>query len=825
MAAGLGAGTQENKGIDMRAIDRLLPGLLAAALGTSTAAAAEQPAPVQGGLEEIVVTAQKRAESEQSVPLSMTTFGAVALEQKAVTAFFDYGTKVPNLAFAPTGDGVGTSRTISIRGISGDNVTGFYVDDTPLPDSIDPRILDVDHIEVLRGPQGTLYGARSMGGTVRIITKQANLSEFEATVHGGAGKTSGTDRANFTGDGVVNIPLVQDTAALRLSGFYDEQAGFFKRSYCTDPATAGVSCTPLSTTGITTVKNVGMTDTYGGAVTLTWKVSDDVTITPRIMVQRESYNGFPMADYLSAPNNGVGYPFGPMYADATNLPSAMKPTNFTQARWFNVPEGGSDEWHLYSLNLHWKTGLGDLVSSTAYFDRRVDETEDETDFVWGAITSNFGTLPNCGSATTAFNWCSLPSAGGITEIKAYQRFAQEVRFASDLKGPMQFVVGAFYSDFHGRLPFAAYYPPATVPGLDAALGGPNNPDYADLVFSSDYHTAVKEPAVFGEVSWKATDALKVTGGLRWYQVKTTAYGYQEGLAVGGGPAIVDPSTTNTESGVNPKVQVDYHFTPDKMAYVMVAKGFRPGGLVPSVPAGVPGTPLDCVAELLNIDPNLTLQATRRFKSDSLWNYELGAKTAWLDNRLTLNAATFFIKWKDIQQQILLGCGFQYRANAGGAESKGGEVELRARPTEHLEVSAGIGYQDAKITQASNTSPQQVGSPVYQVPDWTGNASLTYSTAITTTWRFVGGIDWAYIGRSYSGNNQPTDPRLRDAYNLLDMRLALTHGSIEYALVGKNLADEHANLGDSRSIAAETPGRPRLLVNQPRTFGVEFRAKF
>ena len=191
-------------------------------------------------LEVITVTAQKRAESEQTVPLSMTTFGAAALEQKAIATFFDYGTKVPNLAFAPTGDGVGTSRTISIRGISGDNVTGFYLDETPLPDSIDPRVLDIDHIEVLRGPQGTLYGARSMGGTVRVITKAPNLNGFEATVHGGFSKTSQTGDPNYTADGVVNIPLIQDRLAARVSAFYDRQAGYFKRSFCTDPATAGV---------------------------------------------------------------------------------------------------------------------------------------------------------------------------------------------------------------------------------------------------------------------------------------------------------------------------------------------------------------------------------------------------------------------------------------------------------------------------------------------------------------------------------------------------------------------------------------------------------
>ena len=360
----------------MRSMIRLL--LATGVAGSGMAWAADAPTGLS--LDEIVVTAQKRSESAQTVPLSMTTFGAAALEEKAVATFFDYGTKVPNLAFAPTGDGVGTSRTISIRGISGDNVTGFYVDETPLPDSIDPRILDIDHIEVLRGPQGSLYGARSMGGTVRIITKQANLSTVEGQAHVGIGQTSGAARANVTGDGVLNIPLITDKVALRVSGFYDRQAGYFKRSYCTDPATAGVTCFPLSGGGqTTTVEDVGATESSGAAASLTIKVNDNFTVTPRVMIQNQSYNGFPMADYLSAPGNGIGYPFGPYYADGAPLPTSMKPSSFTQARWFNVPESGTDRWHLYSLGLRWHTSIGDLTSSTAYFDRIVRETEDETE--------------------------------------------------------------------------------------------------------------------------------------------------------------------------------------------------------------------------------------------------------------------------------------------------------------------------------------------------------------------------------------------------------------------------------------------------------------
>jgi iron complex outermembrane receptor protein len=807
-------------------------GLAASLLGIG-AARAEEPA-AGTSLQEIVVTAQKRAEGEQSVPLSMTTFGSAAIEQKAITNFFDYGTKVPNLAFAMTGDGVGTARTISIRGISGDNTTGFYIDETPLPDSIDPRVLDVDHIEVLRGPQGTLYGARSMGGTVRIITKEPELETFGGEVHAGVSDTWNTDRPNDTADAVVNIPIVPGRVALRVSGFFDDEAGYFKRSYCTNINTtaynlnATPTCTPLSVftnpSQVTVVDNVGAVNSYGGALALTIKATDDLTITPRVMLQQESYNGFPMADVLTDPANGYGYPVpsGPY-----TLPT-LKPTDFTQARMFDVPEGGFDHWNLYSVAIRWKTGYGELVSSTAYFNRIVNETEDQTDFIYAALLGGYQALP-----------------ASLSEEKNYQRFVQEIRFASQLQGPAQFVVGGFYSDFHGRLPFASYYPPSAAVGYGNILVNvfgscppPSvttsgylcpNPQHPDEIFGQNYRTEIKEPALFGELTYDFTSALKGTVGARWSQIKTTAGGYIEGSVTesnadyyAGIGQIIDPTTTTTENSVTPKAQLDYHIDHDVMVYATAAKGFRPGGLVPSVPAAL------CESQL---PTGVNVNQTRQYASDSLWNYELGMKSSWLENRLTVNASAFYIDWKNIQQWILLGCGFQYRANAGAAVSKGGELEINARPMEPLQLSLGLGYQDAKITavNAGSDSPETVGEPVFETPDWTGNASATWTQPLWASDRLVNSLDYSYVGRSFSANNisgaNGFATRERPSYALLNARAAYMHDRWEVALVGKNLTNEHANLADSRSIAAETPGRPRLIVNQPQTFGVEFRTHF
>jgi iron complex outermembrane recepter protein len=772
---------------------RALIGVFGIALLTSTWASDQ--------LEEVIVTAEKRSESLQTVPMSITAIGAEALQARAVVNFFDYGTKIPNLGFGYTGDGIGTSRTISIRGISGDNVTSIYLDETPLPDSIDPRILDIDHIEVLRGPQGTLYGARSMAGVVRIITKQPDTGSVTGFVHAAASDTWHTDEPNYNLDGSINIPLADDHAALRISGFFERDAGYLWRSYCTDPATAGVNCFPTTANPslVTTLKNQGATDNYGGSLALTIKASDALTITPRFLYQKSTYNGFPLVD---APQGGgpAGFP-----APATLGPlPPITPSDFVQARCFNTPETGSDQWSLATVTAKYETSVGRFVSSTSYFSRNVFERENMSEWVWQTFLAP-----------------GVPLPGTMSEQKKYDDLVQEVRFASELPGPWQFVAGAYFSDLHGSLPWAGQYPVSNMPGFAAAFPVPAalDPAAPDNIFAETYYTSIREAALFSESSYQFTAKLKGTVGLRFYQIDTTAGGNQHGAGAGGGPALVDADETLTARGVNPKGEVEYQINHEDMAYALVAKGFRPGGLVPSVPQSVCGT---YIAE---INPNLTSNDLRRYNSDSLWNYEVGAKTGWLDNTLTVNSSAFYIRWDNIQQWVPLPCGFQYRSNAGAAVSKGFELEVHARPAEGLDLTTGVGYNDARITATSAVSPQKVGDRVLQVPDWTANAALAYTVPLPNTRNLVGTLDYGYVGSSTSANNNPFEPRLRPSYEIVDARIALKFGQQELALTGKNLTNTHANLGDNRSIVAEVIGRPRIVTNQPQTFGVEFRSNF
>lgn len=801
-----------------RRVNRSLAGAVGLFIGLSSARAAEAPQS-SGALAEIIVTAQRREETVQNVPLSITALSERVLEEQAVHSFFDYAGQVPGLAFGYTGDGSGTSRTISIRGISGDGATGFYIDETPVPDSIDPRVVDIQRIEALRGPQGTLYGARSMGGTVRLITQQPDLAAFSGWAKANGSHTQHADTANYGLDAAVNLPLIPDRLALRVVGFGQHDGGYFQRHFLANPADAAnlpPNANPTTLDGLptATATDVGRINSYGGALSLLIKVNDVLSITPRILFQKSDANGLNYADVGAYP---VPTPSPPPVVD-------MHPAGFNQNRFYNLPEGSHDRWALGSLAVKWDAGIGVLSSSTSYFDRTVDETEDETDFLWQNLLAPFDGVPLPNGSV----YHAVPIASTIQELKQIHEFVEEIRFVSQQPGRLQYVAGAFFSDTRGRVPYAGYYPPALAPGISQTagvltIGIPVNPANPDEIFGQDYHTRVSEPALYGEASYLFTDALKATVGVRAYQIRTETGGYLEGLAFGGA-RLTDPQTSFTERGINPKAEMDYHIDNDKMVYGLAARGFRPGGLVPSIPGNSTVDPLGCFAQLEALGYTSAAQ-TKRYRSDHLWNYEVGAKTDWADHRVTLNGAVFFIDWKGIQQLVALPCGFQFRANAGAAQSKGFDLELHARPLEGIDLAAGVGYQHARITQTSSASPQRVGDRVYQVPDWTGNVSATYTMRLGGESSVVTTAAYSYTGNSTSANVTPAMPRIRPGYSLLDARIAYVFGAYEVAVVAKNLTDVKADLADNRSLAAETLGRPRLVVNQPRTIGIECRASF
>jgi len=728
---------------------------LAAGEATTTETGAEQ------ALQEIVVTATKRTEDIQNIGLSITAFSAAQIEDKGVEQFFDYGTSVPNLSFSTgAGDGSLAARGIYLRGVQGANTTGFYIDDTPVLETLDPHIVDVQRIEVLRGPQGTLYGAESMGGTVRIITAQPDPTAFSAQLHSSG---SYTDHGSWNElvEGDVNLPL-SSTLAFRASGFYQSDSGWFDKWIG-----------PESAPPEQVLQDVGSMTYYGGQVALKFEPVQGLSITPRLMFQETDQVGVPYATYY--------------------------PSNLVQREAFDIAEGGTDRWWLGSLTINYAVPFGSFVSSSAVFDRRTNEIEDDSDDLSYSLGLNT-TVP-----------------GPITRDWGWHRIAEELRFASSFFGPVQFILGGFYS--YTTRPRDYEW---TSPDLTAATGWPT-----DLALSFKDQREAGEYAVFGNVSYDILSNLKATAGVRWYRDTATFNQYTNGLFFGGASTYNVPGFD--EKGYTPKYLLEYKLTPDILAYVSAAKGFRPGGDNIELPPGP--APFGCDTDLHNLGVTAAQIAT--FRSDSLWDYEGGFKTSWLDHRYTVNATGFVIEWDNIQQLVALPlCGYGYTGNSGKAQSAGAELEVSGRPLPELTVGLGLGYDDAHITQQGIGSPQPVGSPVTQVPDWTVSANLEYARHITADWSGFGRIDYSYVGPSYSANNATVNPQTglavlfrRAGYDIVNLRGGVRGERYELAAFVKNLTDVRANLADAILIGATVPGQPRIEINQPRTIGAEIRFRF
>ncbi len=737
----------------------ILLALAAAALGAAPVRAetAAVAAGATGGdaLQEIVVTATKRSEDLQNVGLSITALTTQQLESKGVEQFFDYGNSIPNLSFAiGAADGSLAARGVALRGIQGSNTTGFYIDDTPVLETLDPHIVDVARIEVLRGPQGTLYGAESMGGTVRIITAQPNAKEFSGQVHVGL---SGTENGSLNEivEGEVNLPLIDHTLSLRASGFYQFDSGFFDKGLGPEDAP------PTSV-----LHGVASMQYYGGQIALRWEPMEGLSITPRVMYQQTVEDGVPYA-----------------LGNADNL---------LQRQVFNVKEGGTDKWWLDSLTINYTAPFGSFVSSTAYFDRKTFEMEDDTDFT--AYAFGFTT----------------PLASPITREIDLRRFVQELRFASSFSGPVQTILGGFYSNSTRPRDYEW-----NTPGFGSTTGSPS-----DLILAFIDSREATEEAIFGDVSYDILPNLKATAGVRWFRDIATFHQFTDGAFYGFNPTTyIAPSTT--ESGFTPRYLLEYKVTPDVLVYASGAKGFREGGNNIALPSGAP--PIGCDQDLANA--GLSASQVASFKSDDLWSYELGFKSSFADRRFTLNGAGFVIDWKNIQQQISLPlCGYGITGNSGAARSSGFELEMSGRPIPDLTIGLGVGYTDARITQQGAGSPQTVGSPVYDVPQITVASNVEYERPLTADWSGFTRLDYNHVSGSYTTNTQAA-PLYRPAYNIADIRLGGRNERYELALFVKNITNEHANLADAVQIGAEIPGQPHYVVNQPLTAGVEARIKF
>lgn len=791
--------------------------LAAAMLAASPAGLAQQQTS-NVVLENVIVTAQKRQENLQDVPLSITALGTQKLEELHVTDFDDYAKYMPSLSYE--GVGPGFSR-VFFRGVSsGDNgnhsgsqpTVGQYLDEQPITTiqgALDIHIYDIARVEALAGPQGTLYGASSQAGTIRIITNKPDPSKFSAGYDLEGSTVDG--QGGYVAEGFVNLP-VNDKTAIRLVGWGKKDAGYI--SNVLGPRTYPTAAITIDNARFAE-KDYNDVDTYGARAALRVNLNDNWTITPTVMAQEQKANG--------------SFAYDPSVGDLEVMRYR--------------PEKSKDRWGQAALTVEGKIGNLDLVYAGAFLKRDVDTESDYSDYSYFydmlyeyVLTNDAGDI--------------IDPSQYIQGKDRYKRQSHELRLQSPSDWPVRFVTGLFYQrQQHG---IEQRYK------VDDLLADYEVTGWADTIWLTEQERVDRDYAVFGEISFDITKNLSATLGARVFRADNSLegfYGYSENYSSSGtngetrcsqlaGDERFDRSSWVPYTAVNtapcknldkrvreddwtPKVNLTYRFDDERMVYVTYSKGFRPGG----------------VNRRGDFPP---------YDADFLTNYEIGWKTSWAGNRLRFNGAVFMLDWDDFQYSFTGLNGLTNVTNAGGARIKGIETDIEWAATQSLLVSAGMSFLDAKLTQdfcqeldeitgqplaaaqclpdpeapveMSPFAPDGTDLPV--VPKFKGNVTARYSFDI-------GSFD-AYLQGSYIYQDQ-TNPSLlpdenrimgiNDAYGIADFSAGFARSSFNVGVFVSNAFDERADVSRFVQCRAEVCSRPYIVTNQPRTFGVKFGQKF
>lgn len=756
-------------------------------------------------LQDIIVTANKKAQTIQTTPLAITVLSSVQLRRTGTKQFRDFASGIPNLAFDTQGsDGGGRySNGISIRGISGINTTAMYLDETPLPESITPNLIDVARVEVLKGPQGTLYGSATMAGAVKVLTNNPNPKQTEGSFGVSASSVQEGD-FNYGIQGVFNQPIT-DKLALRVSGYYDFESGIYDRvvnpnveiinkesqlreDFYGDPIDVATDGCPGCS--LENQENIDDKQNYGFNASLGFYPNENISIIPKVIYQREKGDGYDFAE-----------------GDVNN---------FTQTSLTGLDESFEDQWTHYSLGMEFKMQRGKLISSTSYLDRRYSEVEDVSDIntIWWMEYEDESI--DDGDAV----WASTMQRSVATRL-----FQQEVRYQSELGGKFEFLLGGFYRSeledwlyLDERPGLSAYllsdnaYDPDECPDCawdyDHVMNNLNAPWYLYNGFFDE-----SEAALFGQFYYDITSQLKATVGFRAFRARQTKVIVEDGADFGFEPLPL--SDNNSETSFNPKFNLSYQMDKDKMLYATVVRGFRLGDINENLPSF-------CLEELEEGDGNFP----RFYTSDFVWNYELGFKGTFADGKLMTNAAAFLNQWNNLQQYRFLDCGWGYTSNVGTAQTTGLELDVRYKLAKVLEINGGIGLLNPVITAGGDFLEAEPDDRILYSPNITANLSASYFQQINDKTAFYANALFQHVGERLGTYFPEEDPEnIYPAYSLLNARIGVQLSSIDLSLFVNNLMNQQANFGQITSFAGNLPGRPRYSTNRPRTIGLEGRVYF
>jgi len=740
----------------------------------SASAAPDNPAPDASGsggtlLEEIVVTATKRSERLLDVPLSVSAVTADQIQARGFTQFSDYINSIPGVYFQD--GGVGDS-VIHIRGATesgvGSTVATYFGEAitsvlTNHGGKANLRLVDIDRVEVLRGPQGTLFGADALAGVLRIIPAAADPTKTEVNTAARGFTTAHSGEGSYHVEGVLNLPLIQDQLAVRLVAYKDDIAGYIDNVVASQPsvdysdaiqAPAGTLVTP-AIAGFTK-KDINREQTWGTRASVRWQPLDRLRFDLNYTLQDARLGSEPFTDPAAGP-----------YQQKRTL-DAFEPGGYGERVTIGTFTAAYD-WEQVSL-----------LSVTNYMRMKRFSNQDIAFLASGA----FG----------------VPLPWGLHDDSLGRVFTQEVRLQSKGKHKLQWTLGAFY--LHQQADLSQFVPDYSCPQcLPEAFFGQS---YAFNVPNAKFSDQ-KQRSIFGELSYEFLPQWTVGVGGRYLKedIEAVSPG-SDGLLAGG----TNPATAPQNGSIhefNPSGYVRFKPSDDTTLYLQASRGFRSGDVNEPYP-------VQCQAEAASAGIGKITDP------DTLTNYELGLKSRFADGKLTLNAAVYKYNWHGVQLGVQLACGFSGIVNAGNIEGKGVELELLAQPTPAWQFNLSLAYNQNHFKDVESGTGFEPGQRLPDAPEKNASVGVQYNFRLNQAWTAFARGDYVYVGDVL----QQFDTVVTEngGYGEANARLAFLHDKFEVDLYGENLTDKR---GISVTGNPAFGGHQTLV--RPREIGVEVRYSF
>ena len=758
--------------------------LATAGILIASAAAAQEAGPPSGDaaatapddrLADIVVTANKRGnEALAKLPLTIQALSGDTLAKSGITQFTEYATRIPGLAFQDLGPG---DKKYIIRGINstGASTVGAYYDEAVISANnandgggrnVDIKLFDIERIEVLKGPQGTLYGASSESGTIRIITNKPDSHTLSGYVNG---EVSGTHKggANYNLNGAINLPIVEDKLAARFVGWYINDSGY-------------VDQVRLRTGRDNDVNNE---ETYGGRGELRWTPAPGFSLTASATYQKQQSDGSSRYTPPGALSfSTVGFPAVPG-GDLINTDLSRSPYD--------------DKAQIYSLTGQYDFSAGSIVATTNYFKRDV--------------SFNFDSSP-------ILFFFGVPIPGITIQPQSRSIWSNELRYSTKFDGPLNFIAGAFYSEEKSNFETQVLTiddngnPVGTFSPLDSAdaLQNPNG----NTFFGRYENQRLKQYAFFGEATYELTSTLKATGGVRYFHNRAVSVDQQTHPfgGFGASPPLAPQFNTAVDSKVTYKGNLSWQASGDVLVYGTVASGFRTGGTNQAdlpFASGIPRTYASDSLTNFELGTKLTLAGGKLRIDAAVYHIN------WSKIQIRALDATG---------------AFPFTTNAGGAHVDGGEIDINARLATGVTLAVNGSYQNAHLTSDQPTlllprSPSLGldGDQIPNVPRFQASVNLDVERPLTGTLNYIVHGDVSYRGASHTTlgrSRDPFDVRLDD-YALTNLRFGVTDGKWKAEVFVRNLFDARAQID---AIASSQDPLAYITV-RPRTLGASVSRKF